>query len=206
MSESFKETLNLLKDSNLDDFSKYTYRGIEKESLRVSGSTISETDHPKSLGSTLTNQFITTDFSEALLELITNKQSSVDASLGQLEDVLNYVYLNCDETIWPSSVPCSIENEDKIIPANGVYAVICQLENELINGIMNIGFKPSIEENKIKTIEIHLFEFDKNIYDRYLKIKVLNRIRDEVKFSSIEKLKIQISKDIKEAQNIINRY
>ena len=114
MSESFKETLNLLKDFNLDDFSKYTYRGIEKESLRVSGSTISETDHPKSLGSTLTNQFITTDFSEALLELITNKQSSVDASLGQLEDVLNYVYLNCDETIWPSSVPCSIENEDKI--------------------------------------------------------------------------------------------
>ena len=71
---------------------------------------------------------------------------------------------------------------------------------------MNIGFKPSIKENKIKTIEIHLFEFDKNIYDRYLKIKVLNRIRDEVKFSSIEKLKIQISKDINEAQNIINRY
>ena len=71
---------------------------------------------------------------------------------------------------------------------------------------MNIGFKPSIEENKIKTIEIHLFEFDKNIYDCYLKIKVLNRIRDEVKFSSIEKLKIQISKDINEAQNIINRH
>ena len=70
MSKSFKETLNLLKDSNLEDFSKYTFRGIEKESLRVSGKTISETDHPKSLGSTLTNQFITTDFSEALLELI----------------------------------------------------------------------------------------------------------------------------------------
>ena len=97
-------------------------------------------------------------------------------------------------------------NEDKIIPANGVYAVICQLENELIHGIINIGFKPSIQENKIKTIEIHLFEFDKNIYNRYLKIKVLIKIRDEVKFSSIEKLKIQISKDIKEAQNIINRH
>ena len=71
---------------------------------------------------------------------------------------------------------------------------------------MNIGFKPSIKENKIKTIEIHLFEFDKNIYDHYLKIKVLNRIRDEVKFSSIEKLKIQISKDINEANNIINKH
>ena len=114
MSESFKETLNLLKDSNLDDFSKYSFRGIEKESLRVSGTTISETDHPKSLGSTLTNQFITTDFSEALLELITNKQNSIDASLEQLEDVLSYVYLNCDEIIWPSSVPCAIKNENKI--------------------------------------------------------------------------------------------
>ena len=114
MSKSFKETLNLLKDSNLEDFSKYTFRGIEKESLRVSGTTISETDHPKSLGSTLTNQFITTDFSEALLELITKKQNSIDASLGQLEDVLSYVYLNCDEIIWPSSVPCAIENENQI--------------------------------------------------------------------------------------------
>ena len=110
------------------------------------------------------------------------------------------------KTLGYPTANIEIENEDKIIPANGVYAVICQLENELIHGIMNIGFKPSIEENKIKTIEIHLFEFDKNIYDRYLKIKVLNRIRDEVKFSSIEKLKIQISKDINEAQNIINRY
>ena len=114
MSESFKETLNLLKDSNLDDFSKYSFRGIEKESLRVSGTTISETDHPKSLGSTLTNQFITTDFSEALLELITSKQNSIDASLEQLEDVLSYVYLKCDEIIWPSSVPCAIKDENQI--------------------------------------------------------------------------------------------
>ena len=70
MSESFDKTLNLLKDLNLEDFSKHSFRGIEKESLRVSNKTISATDHPVSLGSTLTNEFITTDFSEALLELI----------------------------------------------------------------------------------------------------------------------------------------
>ena len=47
MSESFKETLNLLKDSDLSDFSKFSLRGIEKESLRVFDKTISLTDHPK---------------------------------------------------------------------------------------------------------------------------------------------------------------
>ena len=55
MSESFKETLNLLKDSDLSDFSKFSSRGIEKESLRVFDKTISLTDHPTSLGATLTN-------------------------------------------------------------------------------------------------------------------------------------------------------
>ena len=54
MSESFDKTLNLLKDLNLEDFSKHSFRGIEKESLRVSNKTISTTDHPVSLGSTLT--------------------------------------------------------------------------------------------------------------------------------------------------------
>ena len=114
MSESFKETLNLLKDSDLSDFSKFSSRGIEKESLRVFDKTISLTDHPTSLGSTLTNQYITTDFSEALLELITNKKNSIDESLSELEDVLNFVFKNCSETIWPSSVPCTIEDENKI--------------------------------------------------------------------------------------------
>ena len=87
MSESFKETLNLLKDSDLSDFSKFSSRGIEKESLRVFEKTISLTDHPTSLGATLTNQYITTDFSEALLELITNKKNSIDESLSELEDL-----------------------------------------------------------------------------------------------------------------------
>ena len=46
--------------------------------------------------------------------MITNKQNSIDASLEQLEDVLSYVYLNCDEIIWPSSVPCAIKDENQI--------------------------------------------------------------------------------------------
>ena len=114
MSESFDETLDLLKDLNLEDFSKHSFRGIEKESLRVSNKTISTTDHPTSLGSTLTNQFITTDFSEALLELITNKKNTINSSLKQLEEILNFVYLNCEDTIWPSSVPCTISDEKDI--------------------------------------------------------------------------------------------
>jgi len=62
-----------------------------------------------------------------------------------------------------------------------------------------------MKQEAIKTIEIHLFNFNKNIYDYYLTVKVLYKIRNEVKFPSIEKLKIQISRDIKIAQNLLNK-
>ena len=109
MTRSYEETISRLEEKGLLNFPKYTSRGLEKESLRVNKEgTISTINHPAKLGSALTNQYITTDFSEALLELITNKQNSIDASLEQLEDVLSYVYLNCNEIIWPSSVPLSL--------------------------------------------------------------------------------------------------
>ena len=74
MSETFQETLDRFSDLNLLNFFKYSERGIEKESLRVSGSSISTSDHPEKFGAALTNPHITTDFSEALLEVITGKR------------------------------------------------------------------------------------------------------------------------------------
>jgi glutamate--cysteine ligase len=83
-------------------------RGIEKESLRVrTDGSLSEKSHPTALGSPLTHPHITTDFSEAQLELITDVHGDPDSCLEQLESVHRYVYQNLeDELLWTSSMPC----------------------------------------------------------------------------------------------------
>ena len=115
MTRSLGEALSLLADKGDINLENSISRGIEKESLRVSkDNTISSADHPSSLGSALTNKFITTDFSEALLELITPTHSSIENVLNNLDEICKFVVEKTSETIWPSSIPCKIENEDSI--------------------------------------------------------------------------------------------
>lgn len=85
--------------------------GLEKEGLRASSAGhLAQTPHPPALGSALTHPYITTDFSEALLELITPPTSDVDELLGFLADLHRYVYrVLDDELIWATSMPCAIE-------------------------------------------------------------------------------------------------
>ncbi|RKT43280.1 glutamate--cysteine ligase [Thiocapsa rosea] len=85
--------------------------GLEKEGLRASAAGhLAMSPHPRALGSALTHPYITTDFSEALLELITPPTSSVDEVLGFLTDLHAYVYRHLgDELIWATSMPCVLE-------------------------------------------------------------------------------------------------
>ena len=91
-------------------------RGIEKESLRVNpNGELSNRPHPKSLGSPLTHPNITTDFSEAQLELITDVHESPEASIRQLENIHRFVYQGLDdETLWASSMPCILGADSEI--------------------------------------------------------------------------------------------
>ena len=91
-------------------------RGIEKESLRVTQSgELSAKPHPKSLGSPLTHPNITTDFSEAQLELITGVHRSPHAVIEQLQNVHRFVYQNLDgELLWTASMPCLLGTEAEI--------------------------------------------------------------------------------------------
>lgn len=91
-------------------------KGVEKEGLRVDrDGFIAQTPHPRVLGSTLTHPRITTDYSEALLELITPVCDSTDALLHSLRQTHTYVQLNLgDELFWPNSMPCRIEGDESI--------------------------------------------------------------------------------------------
>ena len=85
--------------------------GIEKESLRINGSNLSISRHPSSLGSSLSNQFITTDFCEALLEFVTPPDKNKDSLHSFLEDIHHFTFENIDENLWPFSMPPSLNDD-----------------------------------------------------------------------------------------------
>lgn len=95
-------------------------RGLEKESLRVDKKgNLSTTAHPIGLGSSLTHPFITTDYSEALLEFITPPLSDIEETLLTLDEIHQYTYhVLKDELLWASSMPCKLPVEEKIPIAN----------------------------------------------------------------------------------------
>ena len=91
-------------------------KGIEKESLRVSANgCLSLQPHPRGLGSALTNQFVTTDFSEALLEFVTPAFATTWEALHCICDLHQFTYSQLDdEMLWPSSMPCRVPGDDQI--------------------------------------------------------------------------------------------
>ncbi|MDE1313335.1 glutamate--cysteine ligase [Vibrio aestuarianus] len=91
-------------------------RGVERETLRYTPEgSIALTPHPESLGSALTNRWITTDFAESLLEFITPVSNDVPSLLAQLADLHHFTQTKLgDEKLWPLSMPCYVGNEDDI--------------------------------------------------------------------------------------------
>ena len=93
-------------------------RGLEKESLRVTPiGTLAQTEHPVALGSALTHPHITTDYSEALLEFITDPFADVEPLLSQLDDIHRFTYEHLaanGERLWPASMPCILGDNNEI--------------------------------------------------------------------------------------------
>lgn len=91
-------------------------RGIEREALRVlAKGELSEHGHYSQLGSALTHSQITTDYSETLLEFITPVSHSPEQAIAQLQDIQKYTFANIEgELLWPMSMPCFVDEEDKI--------------------------------------------------------------------------------------------
>jgi len=95
-----------------------------------------------------------------------------------------------------------LENENKLIPKNGVYAVKVFLEERIFNGVMNIGLRPTFKDTKIVLSEVHILNFNEDIYGKRISVEFIERIRDEQKFSSKEELIKQIEID-KQKTNLL---
>jgi riboflavin kinase/FMN adenylyltransferase len=102
------------------------------------------------------------------------------------------------------------ESDKKMIPGNGVYAVSVQLGTKanpaltLIRGMMNIGIRPTFEGTR-QTIEVNLFDFEREIYGEHLHVTVVCRLRNEQKFTDAEELKNQLASDRQAAMLELDR-
>ena len=94
-----------------------------------------------------------------------------------------------------------ISSEEKLIPANGVYAVKIQLGQESFVGMMNIGVRPTVDGKK-RVIEVNIFDFNRDIYGQKLIIRIEKFLRGEVKFNGLEELKAQLNADRNQAMEV----
>ena len=100
---------------------------------------------------------------------------------------------------------CNIELNDYVIAKPGVYAVkiLIGKNKNYLKGIANLGYRPTFNQKKI-LLEVHIFNFSRNLYNKHLTIEFINFIRKEEKFKNINQLKKQINLDLKKAKKILS--
>ena len=87
------------------------------------------------------------------------------------------------------------ENQDKLIPGFGVYAVRVHWNEQTYKGMMNIGTRPTLENGLHTSLEVHILDFDEDIYSQTIEVEFITKIRDEQKFNGIDALISQLQKD-----------
>jgi riboflavin kinase/FMN adenylyltransferase len=131
------------------------------------------------------------------------RKSLNDGNVKQAASLLGHEYTlegiikkgkQLGRTIGYPTANINSPEELKLIPAYGVYAVKVFYKNELYKGMLNIGKRPTVDGTDM-TIEVNIFDFDKDIYGERLKVEFVDRIRNEVKFDNLDALKNQIHLD-----------
>ncbi len=95
-----------------------------------------------------------------------------------------------------------IEESYKLIPKNGVYVVRSNFKGRTVYGMMNIGFNPTVAGEE-HSIEIHFFDVEEDLYGQFIQVSIMEWIREEQKFSSLDELKEQLSRDKATARKVI---
>lgn len=94
-----------------------------------------------------------------------------------------------------------IIDETMVTPPNGVYVTNCIYSGEVYHSITNVGVKPTVADGTVKNIETHIFDFNKELYGKNIKVEFLKLMREEIKFESVEALAEQIKSDCEAARD-----
>jgi len=100
----------------------------------------------------------------------------------------------------------SLTSQDKLIPQNGVYLTKVYVKDFKGYGLLNIGYRPTFDKNIDLYIEVHILDFNNDIYGDSIKVEILEYLRPETKFQTKEKLIKQIELDRKKALNLVSKY
>ena len=130
--------------------------------------------------------------------------------LIQAEKLLGHCYSVCGRVAHGEKLgrtigypTANIKMFRKNTPVNGVFAVtMTGIDGLELEGVANVGTRPTVDGGSKVVLETYLFDFDKEIYGRYVEVRFKQKIRDEIRFQSLEQLKAQIEKDVAEAKNI----
>ncbi|MEZ4922637.1 MAG: bifunctional riboflavin kinase/FAD synthetase [Crocinitomicaceae bacterium] len=106
---------------------------------------------------------------------------------------------------YPTANIGNIENT-QIIPGSGVYAVKVNVEEKELSGMMNIGVRPTVTDSKERRIEVHILDFNQDLYGKEIEVKVIDRVREERTFSDTNELKEQIAKDEISCRHILDQF
>ena len=98
-----------------------------------------------------------------------------------------------------------IENVNKLMPNDGVYAVYIKVNSKNYMGMMNIGYNPTFNSSE-KSIEVHILDFNKDIYGIDIRVSIVEKIRDEKKFFSVEDLKKNLDLDMKKVRQLLSSH
>ncbi len=109
------------------------------------------------------------------------------------------------KTIGYPTANVEVEDAYKLIPFDGVYVVKATVDHKELFGMMNIGTNPTVSGTD-RTIEVHLFDFDRTIYGSQIKIEFLERLRDEQDLGSITRLKAQLQLDMDNAKSFLKNH
>lgn len=142
------------------------------------------------------------------------RNALTEGNMALANDYLGYEYFltgtvskgkQLGRTIGFPTANLQIEQNDKLIPQNGVYVVKSIINQKTVFGMMNIGFNPTVAGEKL-SVEVHYFDFDADLYNQEIRVSILEYLRAEQKFSSVPLLKEQLEKDEDAALAYIDKY
>ena len=142
------------------------------------------------------------------------RNALLEGNMTLANDYLGYAYFltgtvvkgkQLGRTINFPTANLNIKENYKLIPQNGVYIVESTINQKTVFGMMNIGFNPTVKGQN-PSIEIHYVDFDADLYEQKIRVSILQRIRSEQKFESVDLLKAQLEKDKKSAHHYLNKF
>jgi riboflavin kinase/FMN adenylyltransferase len=181
------------REGNIDFLKKYAtafgFEVIVPDWIQVSGS------QPNRISSTRIRELVMDGAIEEVVDLLGRNyqiRGKVETGRNRGGKLLGFPTAN-------------IKLYDELSPKLGVYAVTVECLGEKFKGVANIGYSPTFDDHKF-TVEVHILDFNENIYGQRIRVNFISRLRDEKKFANIEDLSEQIRHDIERAREILTAY